>query len=128
MNTEKYLDILKNELIEDATIEKYYENELIEDATIKKYYETTPENIVFSSHSLFTKGFTTELNSILNMHGNSGKNFRKLSKSQKMEIVAKLEDLLPKYRYLLPKYGYLLLHKFENEHAIVDYIKSLKKK
>jgi len=49
--------------------------ELIEDITAKKNYETTPEN-------LFTEKFITELNSTLNMHGNSGEKFQEIYRNR----------------------------------------------
>ena len=59
-----------------------------------KYYQETPSNILFRGDSLFTNKFLKELSSILRENPNSGKEFKKKSSAEKLQISQKLDSLL----------------------------------
>ena len=59
-----------------------------------KYYQETPSNILFRGDSLFTNKFLKELSSILRENPNSGKEFKKKSAAEKLQISQKLDSLL----------------------------------
>ena len=109
-------DVMK--LRKEMIIEK---DDFLEKKT-EKFYNKTPENLLFTSKSLFTKGFMSDLKKLLGE--NNGESFKKLSKTEKKELAEKIDSLLDKesiWKKLMKK------SKYENQQIEDLYSSELRK-